>query len=169
MTLGLRKRPLPLHAMGPDDLALDFAHRWWHARRDGGLLPPRAAVDTPEFRLLVGGVGWVDVAAPDPAGWALGPALAWSRGAGPFPADELAVVEGSLRDDLQVIRFTGSPLLQDLAVASPGANVVVCRQLLLPHADDGVRVRDLLAVTLLRNAAGVEPAARTPVSSRCQI
>lgn len=168
MTLGLRKRPLPLHAMGPDDLALDFAHRWWHARRDGGLLPPRAAVDTPEFRLLVGDIGWVDAAAPDPASWGLGPALAWLRGAVRFPADDLAAVEGSLRDDLQAIRFTGSPLLQDLVVASPAASVV-CRQLLLPHADDGVRVRDLLAVTLLRESAGVGPAARTPVSSRCQI
>jgi hypothetical protein len=86
MTLGLRKRPLPLHAIGPDDLALDFAHRWWHARRDGGLLPARAAVDTPEFRLLVGGVGWVDVAAPDPAGWELDAALALLRGGGAFRA-----------------------------------------------------------------------------------
>jgi hypothetical protein len=168
MTLGLRKRPLPLHAMGPDDLALDFAHRWWHARRDGGLLPPRAAVDTPEFRLLVGGIGWVDVAAPDPAGWALGPVLAPLRGDAPFPDGHLAAVEASLREDLQAIRFTGSPLLQDLVVARPTASVT-CRQLLLPHADDGVRVRDMLAVTLRRDLAGVGPVASPPVSSRCQI
>jgi hypothetical protein len=168
MTLGLRKRPLPLHAMGPDDLALDFAHRWWHARRDGGLLPPRAAVDTPEFRVLVDGVGWVDVAAPDPTGWALGPALALLRGAIPSPADDLAAVEGSLREDLQAIRFTGSPVLQDLVVAWPTAKVTY-RQLLLPHADDGVRVRDMLAVTLWRDPVGAGLAAGPPVSSRCQI
>jgi hypothetical protein len=168
MTLGLRKRPLPLHAIGPDDLALDFAHRWWHARRDGGLLPPRAAVDTPEFRLLVGGVGWIDVATPDPAGWVLDPALAFLQGAALSAADDLADVEGSLREDVRAIRFTGSPLLQDLVVARPSATVA-CRQLLLPHADDGVRVRDLLAVTLLRDAAGAGPAARPSVSSRCQI
>jgi hypothetical protein len=61
-------------------------------------------------------------------------------------------------------------LLQDLVVVWPTASVIY-RQLLLPHADDGVRVRDMLAVTLRREPAGAKPDASPPASSpsRCQI
>jgi hypothetical protein len=163
MTLTLRKRPLPLHAMGPGDLALDFAHRWWQARRDGGLLPPRSAVDTPEFRLLVVGTSWIDLTSPDPAAWQLGAIAATLRRlAAPEAAHAVAEAEASLRQDLQALRFTGSALLQDLVFTGPAASETY-RQLLLPHADDGVRVRDVLAVVLRPEAA------RRPASSRCQV
>ena len=161
MISNLRKRPLPLHALGPDDLALDFTHRWWRARRDGSLLPSRSAVDTPEFRLLVDGAWWVDVTTDGADSWPLGRLTGLLVG---LPAKAAAAAATSLRSDLRAIRFTGAVLLQDLTLQMP-----TCarrwRQLILPHADDGTRVRALLVV-LARQPA---QAAVGPLSAEGQL
>lgn len=142
MTCSLRKRPIPLHALDEDDLSLDFAHRWWHARRRGGLLPARSTVDTPEFRLLVSGTGWIDVRSAEAECWQLGALLPSFAG---LTADSATAAATGFRQDLQAIRFTGAVLVQDLFVPGPNG-LSIWRQLVLPHADDGVRVRDLLVV-----------------------
>jgi hypothetical protein len=80
MPLLLGKRPLPLHVLDANDLTLDFADRCWHARRAGGLLSSRAAVDTEMFRLLVDGAGWIDLRQPDTATWRLDPVGPLLRG-----------------------------------------------------------------------------------------
>lgn len=142
MTFSLRKRPMPLHALDVDDLNLDFAHRWWHGRRRGGLLPARSAVDTPEFRLLVRDAGWIEVADDAAEHWSLGPLAGLLAG---LPVDRAAALAAALRPDLEAIRFTGAVLVQELTLTGPGIHLVR-RQLVLPHADDGTRVRDLLVV-----------------------
>jgi len=149
MMSSLRKRPIPLHALDEDDLNLDFAQRWWQARRHGGLLPPRSAVDTFEFRLLVSGPGWIDVRSAEAERWQIDPLLPSLVG---LTAEAAAAATTSLRADLQAIRFTGAVLVQDLCVPGPNG-ALIWRQLVLPHADDGVRVRELLVVMGRRLAA----------------
>ncbi|MDW8371574.1 MAG: hypothetical protein RMK81_14965, partial [Geminicoccaceae bacterium] len=53
-----------------------------------------------------------------------------------------------LLEDQRTVRFTGCPLLQDLVVESPVA-LERWRQLLLPTAEDGVRVGALLELVRL--------------------
>jgi hypothetical protein len=163
MTSRFKKRPLPLHALGPADLGLGFAHLYWSRGRDGGLLPPRCRVDTPEFRLLVEGADWIDVAAAEPACWRLGRLAALLRGLPAGPA------EASLRRDLEAARFTGSPLLQDLVLATP-AHTQRYRQLVLPCADDGRQVRDLLVLLApLAEPVGWRPPAPATTSSHGEV
>ena len=38
------RRRLPLYLLGPRDLPLTFAQRWWQWARRGAALPPRAAM-----------------------------------------------------------------------------------------------------------------------------
>lgn len=161
MTCSLRKRPIPLHALDEDDLNLDFAHRWWHARRRGGLLPPRSAVDTPEFRLLVSGSGWIDVRSAEAGCWELGPLRPALTG---LTAEAAAAATASLRADLQAIRFTGAVLVQDLIAPGPGG-ASIWRQLVLPHADDGARVRELLVVLGQRRACRQPDASSSSASA----
>jgi hypothetical protein len=153
MLVRLRRRPLPLHALRSGDLALDFAHRYWHERRDGPLLPSRSDVDTSTFRLLLDNPIWIDVRPPDAAAWDLGRLGALLRA-----SDSRSAPSGeaeNLHQDLEGVCFTGAPLLQDLIVSGPhGAES--WRQLVLPHADDGCRVRDLL-VLLVRRALSPVP------------
>lgn len=135
MTPRFRKRPQPLYRLGVEDLALAFAWGCWQEARKGAFLPARAAVDTPLFRLLVDGAFWVSVSAPEPAGWALGRLEALTAG--------LPEAQASLREDLQAARLTGAPFLQDLDIAGP-LGVERYRQLVLPYAEDGRTVSDLL-------------------------
>ncbi len=152
----LLKRSLPLRVLSGEEPALDLAYRYWHGRREGGLLPARADVDTPEFRLLVPDVLWVEVAEQGrERRWPLGrlDALAEAE-----PPPERAapdrMIAGTrlgelLQNDLASVRFTGSALYQELTVEARGL-IETYRHLLLPLADDGIRVREILAVTRLR-------------------
>jgi hypothetical protein len=138
MTSTFVKRLLPLYTLDGADPALDYTYRWWRSRRDGGLLPCRAEVDSWAFRLLVGGAAWIEVRSPEPADWQLAPLGAWL---GKLAARGEA--EATLRVDLQTVRLTGVVRLQDLIVTG---RRIGWRQLVLPHADDGVQVRDLLVI-----------------------
>lgn len=149
MTSPLTKRPLPLYALDGGDPALDFAHRWWRARCDDSQLPSRAAVDSWAFRLLVGGTSWIDVRSPEPADWRMDSLAA---GLGKLASAAWDSAAAALRVDLEAIRRTGVVLVQDLFVAGRRTG---WRQLVLPHADDGVRVQDLLVVVAARPTAAM--------------
>lgn len=159
----LAKRPLPLAALDGSDLALDLALRAWAERRVDGLLPARCVLDTPQLRLLLPEAEWLE---PDEAGRpggglgrlaAIGAALAASPEAARRRLGDL------LREDQRTVRFTGSPLLQDLVVQGPLA-VERWRQLLLPTADDGIRVRELWQLCRLREVVALDagPPAAVP-------
>lgn len=152
----LLKRSLPLRALTGDEPALDLAYRYWQGRRLHGLLPARADVDTPEFRLLVPDVVWIDDVGEAGQRLPLPRRLASLAEAEPPPERVKGglMIAGArlgelLRNDLTTVRFTGSPLHQEL-ILETGDVVETYRQLLLPFADDGARVRDILAITRLR-------------------
>lgn len=146
------KRPLPLYLLGPRDLALAFAHRWWHHARDGALLPSRAAIDTPSFRLLVPDAAWLSVQGETPESWTLGPIEPLLA---PLPTPERDVAAAGLRGDLAATAIAGTSLLQQLEIAGR-QGVEPWRELVLPAAEDGRRVRELMV--LLRPAgAGARP------------
>jgi hypothetical protein len=136
------KRPLPLYLLGPRDLALAFAHRWWHHARDGVLLPSRAAIDTPSFRLLVPDAAWLPVQGETPESWTLGPLEPLLS---PLPTPELQLAAAGLRGDLAAAAIAGTPLLQHLEIAGP-QGVELWRELVLPGAEDGRRVRELMVL-----------------------
>lgn len=149
----LTKRPLPLAALDGADLALDLAMRAWSERRRDGLLPARCTLDTPQLRLLLPEAEWLEPSAAGTAALGRLAALAEARAVDPDAARPR--LGDLLLEDQRTVRFTGSPLLQDLVVAGPLA-VERWRQLLLPTSDDGVRVRELWQLCRLR---AVEPAA----------
>lgn len=134
----LAKRPLPAAALDGSDLALDLAFRAWAERRRDGLLPARCTLDTPQLRLLLPEAEWLE---PDRPG-ALGRLEAIGEAVAASPDAARRRLADLLREDQRTVRFTGSPLLQDLVVQGPLATER-WRQLLLPTADDGVRVREL--------------------------
>jgi hypothetical protein len=149
----LLKRSLPLRALTGEEPALDLAYRYWHGRRREGLLPARSDVDTPEFRLLVPDTVWIDAGNERGQPLPLPARLAYLAEAEP-PPERVAgalMIAGTrlgelLQNDLAALRFTGSPLHQEM-ILETGDLVETYRQLLLPLADDGLRVRDILAVT----------------------
>lgn len=166
----LAKRPLPPTFLDGADPALEMAWSIWRERRVDGLLPPRCAIDTPQFRLLVPEAEWLaPPAAPgEPAPLGRLEALAAAEAADPRAARR--TLGELLREDQRTVRFTGSPLLQDLVVQSPLA-LERWRQLLLPAADDGVRVVELLQLCRLRESlrlvsAGVGEARPETLSPR---
>ncbi|MCB1882808.1 MAG: hypothetical protein KDG89_02255 [Geminicoccaceae bacterium] len=137
-------RVLPIPALVAADPAILFAYRYWHNLKEGGWLPPRCRVDTPQFRLIVPGAQWIDLRArggvPD-----LGPLepLASVRHAdggevdgGPRLGDELAAALG-------VAAATGTPLFQTIELRCR-TRPVAYQQLVLPVADDGSRPTELL-------------------------
>ncbi len=155
----LKKRPLPLYALDAADVALDLTYRWWNGLRDGGLLPSRSQVDTPQFRLLVPAVHWVDMRDKAPERIDLGPLAGFSEvlpaatggGSPGYPLGRL------LREDFRTVAYTGSALFQEIHLAQHGL-VTVYAELLLPVADDGVKVSEVLL--LVRQVCG------QPVSER---
>ncbi len=155
----LKKRPLPLHALDATDTALDFTYRYWHGLRTHGLLPSRSAVDTPQFRLLVPDVHWVEMRGATVERIPLGPLEGF---AGLRPA---AIGGGGsgyrlgtlLREDFRTVAYTGSALFQEIHLGSGGVTAVYT-ELLLPVADDGVEVGEVLML--------VRPQCGQPVSER---
>ncbi len=155
----LKKRPLPLHALGAADVALDLTHRYWSGLRENGLLPSRARVDTPQFRLLVPGVHWVDLREGEIADIPLGPLAGFAElppaaTGGGRPGYRLGTL---LREDFRTVAYTGSALFQEIHLGRNGVTTVYT-ELLLPVADDGVKVSEVLM--LVRQRCG------QPVSER---
>lgn len=154
----LVKRPMPPNAFGADDLPLEVTYRYWHDRRREGRLPARSEIDTPEFRLVVRDVLWVDMQDPAQEGcWPLGRLAGFEeavpRRAPSGPASGTDLRLGSLlRQDYRTVRFTGSALFQELVVAT-GPLVETYRELIVPLADDGVGVTELLVLSVLHPSA----------------
>lgn len=157
----LAKRPLPLAAIDGADPALEVALRAWAERRVDGLLPPRCVLDTPQLRLLLPEAEWLVPPPPhEPAPLGRLEALASAEAAHPEAARR--TLGELLREDQRTVRFTGSPLVQELVVRGPLA-IERWRQLLLPTADDGVRVKELLQLCRLVES-GPLPAATAGLS-----
>lgn len=151
----LAKRPLPLAALDGTDPALEVALRAWMERRVDGLLPPRCTLDTPQLRLLLPEAEWLAPPGPDGAPAPLGRLEALAAAEPAEPRAARRTLGELLREDQRTVRFTGSALLQDLLVRGPLA-VEAWRQLLLPTADDGVRVKELLQLCRLRRSEPLE-------------
>ncbi len=150
----LAKRPLPLAALDGADSALEVALRAWSERRVDGLLPPRCALDTPQLRLLLPEAEWLAPPAPHGGPTPLGRLAALATAEAADPRAARRSLGELLREDQRTVRFTGSPLLQDLLVQGPLA-VERWRQLLLPTADDGIRVKELWQLCHLRESRPV--------------
>ncbi len=155
----LRKRPLPLYALGAADTALDFTYRYWHGLRRQGLLPSRSAVDTPQFRLLVPDVHWVDMRGARVERLPLGPLEGFAdlRPAATGEGRSGYRLGTLLREDFRTVAYTGSALFQEIHLG-PGGVTAVYAELLLPVADDGVAVSEVLML--------VRPQCGQPVSER---
>ncbi|MFO1073564.1 MAG: hypothetical protein U1E17_13000 [Geminicoccaceae bacterium] len=58
----LIRHRLPLYLLGRRHLPLAFAHAWWQGARQPPGLPPRMALDTAAFRLLLPHARWLAAA-----------------------------------------------------------------------------------------------------------
>ncbi len=133
----VHKRSLPIPALTITDPALIVAYRHWAERRDGSHLPPRCAVDTPMFRLLVPDALWLGLGA-------YGGRLAPYLGATQVHLPSMTLEE-SLRLDLDAAAVTGVPLLQLVELKLSGRSFIY-QQLLLPTSDDGCRTSEILEI-----------------------
>lgn len=134
----VHKRALPIPALTIADPALVVAYRYWSDRKDGAFLPPRCAVDTPVFRLLVPDAFWLGL-------------LGYSGRLAPYlEATQVHVpsmtLEEALLQDLEGALVTGVPALQLIELKIQGASILY-QQLLLPTADDGVKANEILEVS----------------------
>lgn len=136
----VHKRALPIPALTIADPALVVAYRFWSEQRDGAFLPARCQIDTPTFRLLVPDALWLPPG--DYAGRLL-PFAAATR------VDAQALTLGqSLRLDLETTFATGVPNLQLVELRVKGRPLLY-QQLLLPSADDGHKVNEILEISKL--------------------
>ena len=136
----VHKRSLPIPALTITDPALIVAYRHWAARREDAHLPPRCAVDTPMFRLLVPDAVWLG---PGPYAGRLAPFLGATQVHVPS-----MTLEESLCLDLDAARVTGVPLLQLVELKLNGRSIIY-QQLLLPTSDDGSKVSEILEISKL--------------------
>lgn len=146
------KRPLPLSSLKQAEASLDLAYRFWSGLRREGLLPSRAAIDTPQFRLLLPRIDWLRPA-PATRGSApelgrMAPLATARRGSGAEPLE----LQTLLQEDLRTVAFTGSPLYQEVVVENRHS-VDSWRHLLLPTARNGMRVQEIMQLVSLRVAA----------------
>lgn len=145
----ISKRALPLAQLDDHDLQLQVALRCWQDAADGsGLIPPRCSIDTPGFRLLLPTVDWIDLTTTAEPLWPLGRLQAFAEADPESPGGNALGprrLGNMLRVDLRTLRFTGSPVAQEL-VLRPEQDVEAWRFLMLPTSDDGVRVREVLLV-----------------------
>ncbi|MEO1016996.1 MAG: hypothetical protein AAFY56_04805 [Pseudomonadota bacterium] len=140
----IEKRPLPKYLLN-DNPRLDVAFRYWSDKRRGGLLPARSDVDTPAFRVLIGSSDWIDGSASEPERWPLGLLQSYAGICGMRSDQTLGEL---LRSDLATVAFTGSMLFQAVSIGRCDSNELY-HVLVLPHADDGRRARDLLLLANL--------------------
>lgn len=164
------KRPLPLAAIDGRDPGFELLLRSWYAARMDGLLPPRAALERSDLRRLLPEAEWLE---PGPTGAeALGRLAHLAEAHTTHPQAARRRLGDLLLEDQRTVRFTGCALLQDLVVESPVA-LERWRQLLLPTAEDGVRVGALLQLVRLAaseaklsDRAGAGAAARSALRPR---
>ncbi len=144
----LGTRILPIPALIAADPALIFAYRYWHNLKQDDRLAPRCRLDTPQFRLIVPEVAWIDLrgaAGVPEAVLDLGPLRPLADV--PPAADADDTLSGSLGPELQaalgVVACTGTPLFQLIELCC-GEAPLSFQQLVLPLADDGARPSELL-------------------------
>ncbi len=140
----IEKRPLPKYLLGAN-ARLDVAFRYWSDKRQGGLLPARADVDTPAFRMLIGPCDWIDVRQSERESWPLGPLLPYAGFIGARIDTSLGEL---LRSDLATVAFTGATLFQSITIGSVD-RPELHHMMALPHADDGRRVGEILLLANL--------------------
>ncbi len=146
----VHKRSLPIPALTITDPALVVAYRYWSDQRDGVFLPARCQIDTPTFRLLVPDGCWL---VPGAYHGRLGAFLQATQVHAPT-----MTLEEVLRLDLDAAVTTGVPHLQHIELKIKGRPVLY-QQLLLPTADDGHNVNELLEVSKLGALRLVRPGA----------
>ncbi len=135
------KRPLPKYLLA-DQPGLDLAYRYWMDKRTGGLLPARADVDTPAFKLLCPEGLWIDTTAGQKEEWPLGPLAPF----GGLKGRQSELTLGAMvRADLGMVAFTGTALFQAIRIAMADDNEYHL-MMALPHANDGRRVSGILMI-----------------------
>ena len=141
----LSKRVLPTPALGSADPALTLSYQLWSKLRVEGYLPARCQMDTPKFRLVIPNVQWLG---PIEREWVQPLALrGYEDLASPLQrsAYSAGCLAEALADDVRLTQFTGGPLFQLVELSKNGLPVVV-QLLLVPFADDGLKVTDILVV-----------------------
>ena len=108
----LAKRMLPIPALVAAHPALALTFRFWNEQREDGRLPPRCALDTPHFRLLVPDAHWIDMRRARVEGLVdLGPLRAYADAvAAGLNRPEPVQLGAALVDDLENAVFVGTPI-----------------------------------------------------------
>lgn len=153
----LKKLAKPVSALGMADPALTFAYRYWSDLKTHGLLPPRCMVDTPDFRLIVPDTMWVDVRSENWQNYELlGPLGPYAMAEAPSAECGATTLGQSLLDDLDTVQISAVPVFQLVFLEIRQSNLLYQR-LILPTADDGCHVTEMLQLTIARSLDQAEP------------
>lgn len=141
----LSKRVLPTLALEHADPALTLAYRLWSDRRIEGYLPARCQLDSPQFRLVIPEVQWLDRSG-DHCSLKLHLAgLDAAQAQSADPACQETELAEALGGDIRLTEFTGNAMYQIIELSNNGTPATL-QLLLLPFADDGSRVSEILVV-----------------------
>ena len=142
----LQKRMLAIPTLSAADPALTLTYRYWNDIREDGFLPARCRFDTPQFRLVVPDAHWIDMAelgAGDPPDFGQLNGFATAVAARLGHPRQPAQLGDALTEDLRLTTFTACPLFQLLQL-SVCDNPFFYQVLMMPFADDGAKVREIL-------------------------
>lgn len=140
----MSKRVLPTPALENADPALVLAYRLWSDLRVEGYLPSRCQIDTPHFRLVIPEVQWLG---PFDSPWTEPLILDGypDAVAAAFGRRTDALLSQTLADDVRLTQFTGSPLFEIVRLSEHG-QASTLQILLVPFADDGLKVSEIMVV-----------------------
>ena len=155
----LNKLAKPISALGHADPSLPLTYRFWSNQRNGGLIPPRCAVDTPSFRLISPDVHWVGCRSINEASELnLGSlhAFAHAKAWGQKSAFADVTIGELLQQDLRNVVDSGAPLFQLIQLEVCGS-IMFYQHLVLPTSDDGTLVNELLQLVKVRILETIAP------------
>ncbi|MEZ5824580.1 MAG: hypothetical protein R3C97_07505 [Geminicoccaceae bacterium] len=143
----LAKKMLPVPALVGAHPALTLAFRMWNDSREEGYLPPRCAVDTPQFRLLVPDAHWIDLRRTrENTAIDLGPLEGFATAIAPgMDRAGPCFLGDALIDDLENAAFAGAPIFLALELSVHGERFDY-QALLIPHADDGSHATEIAII-----------------------
>ena len=158
----VKRRQLPIEELPERDEVLHTAYRYWHSIRQEGLLPARQNIDILEISKIIKHTHLVDVSSENSDEWGfrlVGAVIpqTWAWGVGrdklgdcPWPP-----YRDMLLQDYGAVKFTGAPMYHEIAIRLDWVAHYYSR-ILLPLADDGRSVDNLMSCVVFRETPGLE-------------
>lgn len=157
----VKRRQLPIEALAERDEVLDMAYRYWHSKRREGLLPARNDIDILEVSRIIKHTHLVDVSDENSDLWrfrltgsVVPQTWPWGVGRDKISDCPWQPYREMLVEDYGTVKFTGAPMYHEIAARVDWVALTYSR-IVLPLADDGRKVDNLMSCVVLRDTPGL--------------